>query len=132
MAADLRALARDHLWLHFTQMGGYEAPIIVRGSGCYLEDDAGNRYLDALAGLFAVQIGYSYGEEIAEAAAAQMRELPFYTKRHPARPDHPGEGALVRLRGDRRAPGVRRGRGDPRRRARRGLGAGHVTAGFAP
>jgi adenosylmethionine-8-amino-7-oxononanoate aminotransferase len=26
-----------------------------------------------------VQIGYSYGEEVGEAAAAQMRELPFYT-----------------------------------------------------
>ena len=63
-------------------MGGYagaEIPIIVRGDGCYLEDAHGKRYLDALAGLFAVQIGYSYGEEIGEAAAAQMRELPFYT-----------------------------------------------------
>jgi adenosylmethionine-8-amino-7-oxononanoate aminotransferase len=63
-------------------MGGYrdgEVPIIVRGEGCYLEDAHGKRYLDALAGLFAVQIGYSYGDEIGEAAAAQMRELPFYT-----------------------------------------------------
>jgi adenosylmethionine-8-amino-7-oxononanoate aminotransferase len=63
-------------------MGGYrdgEVPIIVRGEGCYLEDANGKRYLDALAGLFAVQIGYSYGDEIGEAAAAQMRELPFYT-----------------------------------------------------
>ncbi|HSC49180.1 MAG TPA: aminotransferase class III-fold pyridoxal phosphate-dependent enzyme, partial [Gaiellaceae bacterium] len=50
-----------------------------RGEGCYLEDANGKRYLDALAGLFAVQIGYSYGDEIGEAAAAQMRELPFYT-----------------------------------------------------
>ena len=76
---DLRKLAQDHLWLHFTRMGGFEAPIIVRGEGCYVEDDQGNRYLDALAGLFAVQIGYSYGEEIGRAAHAQMRELPFYT-----------------------------------------------------
>jgi adenosylmethionine-8-amino-7-oxononanoate aminotransferase len=63
-------------------MGAYadtEVPVIVRGEGCYLEDANGRRYLDALAGLFAVQIGYSYGEEIGEAAAAQMRELPFYT-----------------------------------------------------
>jgi adenosylmethionine-8-amino-7-oxononanoate aminotransferase len=63
-------------------MGGYqdaEVPVIVRGDGCYLEDSNGKRYLDALAGLFAVQIGYSYGEEVGEAAAAQMRELPFYT-----------------------------------------------------
>src|SRR5436305_2583263 len=78
----LQQAARDHLWLHFTRMGGYrdgEVPIIVRGDGCYLEDAHGKRYLDALAGLFAVQIGYSYGEEVGEAAAAQMRELPFYT-----------------------------------------------------
>jgi len=80
--AELQQAARDHLWLHFTRMGGYQdadVPIIVRGEGCYLEDSNGKRYLDALAGLFAVQIGYSYGEEMGEAAAAQMRELPFYT-----------------------------------------------------
>ncbi len=54
-------------------------PIIVSGDGCYVTDIEGRRYLDGLAGLFAVQIGYSYGEEIGEAAAAQMRELPFFT-----------------------------------------------------
>ncbi|HLY93527.1 MAG TPA: aspartate aminotransferase family protein [Gaiellaceae bacterium] len=75
----LQRAARDHLWLHFTRMGGAETPIIVRGEGCYLEDAAGNRYLDALAGLFAVQVGYSYGEEMGQAALEQMRELPFYT-----------------------------------------------------
>ncbi|MGZ4291752.1 MAG: aspartate aminotransferase family protein [Gaiellaceae bacterium] len=76
---DLRAAARDHLWLHFTRMHGYEPPVIVRGEGCYLWDDEGTRYLDALAGLFSVNIGYSHGEEIGQAALAQMRELPFYT-----------------------------------------------------
>jgi adenosylmethionine-8-amino-7-oxononanoate aminotransferase len=76
---DLRAGARDHLWLHFTRMHEYEPPVIVRGEGCYLWDDEGKRYLDALAGLFSVNIGYSYGEEIGQAALAQMRELPFYT-----------------------------------------------------
>jgi adenosylmethionine-8-amino-7-oxononanoate aminotransferase len=76
---DLRALAREHLWLHFTRMHEYEPPVIVRGEGCYLWDDTGKRYLDALAGLFSVNIGYSYGEEIGQAALAQMRELPFYT-----------------------------------------------------
>ena len=79
---DLQRAARAHLWLHFTRMGGYqdgEVPIIVRGDGCYLEDSNGKRYLDALAGLFSVNIGYGYGDEIGEVAAAQMRELPFYT-----------------------------------------------------
>jgi adenosylmethionine-8-amino-7-oxononanoate aminotransferase len=60
-------------------MGSHEPPIIVRGEGCYLEDAHGKRYLDALAGLFAVQVGYSYGEEMGQAALEQMRELPFYT-----------------------------------------------------
>jgi adenosylmethionine-8-amino-7-oxononanoate aminotransferase len=87
--AELQQAARDHLWFHFTRMGGYaeaEVPVIVRGDGCYLEDANGKRYLDALAGLFCVNIGYGYGEEIGEAAAAQMRELPFYinwTYAHP-------------------------------------------------
>jgi adenosylmethionine-8-amino-7-oxononanoate aminotransferase len=82
MTLDLQQAARDHLWLHFTRMGTYgraDVPIIVRGEGCYLEDANGKRYLDALAGLFAVQIGYSHGEEIGQAALDQMKELPFYT-----------------------------------------------------
>jgi adenosylmethionine-8-amino-7-oxononanoate aminotransferase len=77
--AELQQAARDHLWLHFTRMAGHDPPIIVRGEGCYLEDSEGRRYLDALAGLFAVQVGYSYGEEMGQAALEQMRELPFYT-----------------------------------------------------
>jgi len=79
----LQQLARDHLWMHFTRMGGYgdgsDVPIIVRGDGCYLWDENGKRYLDALAGLFSVNIGYGFGEEIGQAALEQMRELPFYT-----------------------------------------------------
>src|SRR4249920_1885221 len=68
--------------MHFTRMGEFgkaDVPIIVRGDGCYLEDSNGKRYLDALAGLFSVNIGYSFGEEIGQAALEQMRELPFYT-----------------------------------------------------
>ena len=68
--------------MHFTRMGGFDAadvPIIVRGDGCHLEDSNGRRYIDALAGLFSVNIGYSFGDEIGQAALEQMRELPFYT-----------------------------------------------------
>ena len=68
--------------MHFTRMGGFgveDVPIIVRGDGCHLEDSNGRRYIDALAGLFSVNIGYSFGDEIGQAALEQMRELPFYT-----------------------------------------------------
>jgi adenosylmethionine-8-amino-7-oxononanoate aminotransferase len=81
-AVNLQQLAKDHLWMHFTRLGGFrdaEVPIIVRGEGCYLEDANGKRYLDALAGLFSVNLGYSFGEEMGQAAHDQMRELPFYT-----------------------------------------------------
>jgi adenosylmethionine-8-amino-7-oxononanoate aminotransferase len=88
----------DHLWLHFTEMGGYADPadlqVIVSGDGCFLEDSNGRRYLDALAGLFCVNIGYGYGEEMGEAAAAQMRELPFainWTFAHPRSIELAGE-----------------------------------------
>jgi len=87
---ELGQTALDHLWLHFTAMGGYkdaaDLQVIVKGDGCYLEDATGRRYLDALAGLFCVNIGYGFGEEMGEAAAAQMRELPFainWTFAHP-------------------------------------------------
>ena len=88
-ATELQESAKDHLWLHMTNMGAYaeaELPVIVRGDGCYLEDANGKRYLDGLSGLFCVNIGYGYGEEIGEAAAAQMRELPYYTNWTSAHP----------------------------------------------
>ncbi len=79
---ELQRAARDHLWMHFTRMSSYagaDVPIIVRGDGCYVEDTTGKTYLDALAGLFSVNIGYGFGREVGEAALEQMTELPFYT-----------------------------------------------------
>src|SRR5688572_12624798 len=56
----LQAAARDHLWMHFTRHSTYatnDVPVIVRGEGAYVYDIHGNRYLDALAGLFVSQLG---------------------------------------------------------------------------
>jgi adenosylmethionine-8-amino-7-oxononanoate aminotransferase len=79
--ADLQELAKRHLWMHFTTMGGFadsEVPIIVRGEGPYLYDEHGDRKLDGLAGLFCVNAGHGRAE-YAEAAAAQIKELDFTT-----------------------------------------------------
>jgi len=79
--AELSKLARQHLWLHFARMGDDPSaplPIIVAGEGCYVYDADGRRYLDGLAALFCVNAGHGRAE-LAEAAAAQMRELDFYT-----------------------------------------------------
>jgi adenosylmethionine-8-amino-7-oxononanoate aminotransferase len=77
----LQELAKRHLWLHFTRMSAYsdaEIPIIVRGEGCYVYDDHGNRYLDGLAALFCVNIGHGRAD-IAQAGADQAKELGFFT-----------------------------------------------------
>ncbi|MEC3976180.1 aspartate aminotransferase family protein [Amycolatopsis sp. H20-H5] len=81
--------AHDHLWMHFTRHSGFaesDVPVIVRGEGAYIWDAEGKRYLDGLAGLFAVQVGHGR-EELAEAAAAQIRRLayfPLWGHAHPA------------------------------------------------
>src|ERR687898_2117518 len=78
----LQKLAREHLWMHFTRMGGFgesqDVPIITRGEGCYVWDIHGNRYLDALSALFCVNSGHGRSE-LGDAAAAQVRELDFIT-----------------------------------------------------
>jgi adenosylmethionine-8-amino-7-oxononanoate aminotransferase len=80
-ADSLADRARDHLWMHFTRHSTYEdgghVPVIVRGEGAYIWDDRGKRYLDGLAGLFTVQVGHGRAE-LADAAAAQARELAFF------------------------------------------------------
>ncbi len=78
----LQELAKRHLWMHFSRMGAYgddhEIPIIVRGEGCYVYDEHGNRYLDGLSALFCVNAGHGR-VELGEAAARQVEELGFYT-----------------------------------------------------
>ncbi len=78
----LQEQAQRHLWMHFTQMGSFgpdhEVPIIVRGEGCYVWDDHGNRYLDGLSALFCVNSGHGRSE-LGDAMAAQVRELDFIT-----------------------------------------------------
>ena len=68
--------------MHFTRMGSYddehEVPVIVRGEGCYVYDEHGKRYLDGLSALYCVNIGHGR-PELGEAAAAQAKELGFYT-----------------------------------------------------
>jgi adenosylmethionine-8-amino-7-oxononanoate aminotransferase len=68
----------DHLWRHFTRTID-ERIVIERAEGCYLWDTEGRRYLDALAALYCVNIGYGPWPEIVEAAARQLERLPFFT-----------------------------------------------------
>jgi 4-aminobutyrate--pyruvate transaminase len=51
--------------------------IIEKGDGIYVEDLEGNRYIEGLAGLWCTSLGFN-NERLIEAAATQMRKLPFY------------------------------------------------------
>jgi putrescine aminotransferase len=53
------------------------ARIITKADGCYIWDSQGNKILDGMAGLWCVNVGYGR-DEIADAAAQQMRDLPYY------------------------------------------------------
>lgn len=89
---ELEQAAHEHVLMHYTRNGAFgpgrkSVVVLERGEGPYVFDTHGRRYFDALSALFCSQLGYSYGEEIATAAVAQMAKLPFATTwgfAHPA------------------------------------------------
>ena len=68
-----------HPSTHLAEFARGDAPqrVITGGSGVFIEDRDGTRLLDAFAGLYCVNVGYGR-PEIAEAIAAQAKELAYY------------------------------------------------------
>jgi len=78
--AGWQALDRQHFLHPFTDhksLHEHGTRVITRADGVYLWDSEGVRLLDAMAGLWCVNVGYGR-HELADVAAAQMRELPYY------------------------------------------------------
>lgn len=78
--AQLQAMDAAHHLHPFTDhkdLRSVGTRVITRADGAYIYDASGNQILDGMAGLWCVNIGYGRGE-LADVAAAQMRELPFY------------------------------------------------------
>ena len=72
---------RDHLIHPVTSFRGHEAHgalLLESGKGMWLKDIDGRDLLDAFAGLWCVNVGYGQ-DSIVEAAADQMRRLPYAT-----------------------------------------------------
>ena len=101
-AAELVKADQDHLIhpLHHP-IDNAEPMIYVRGRGSTINDIGGHEYIDGLSGLWNVNVGHGRAE-LADAAAAQMKELAYFSGyvgllEHPG--DHPGEQARrARLR----------------------------------
>jgi len=51
--------------------------VITRGKGVRVWDDAGKEYIESIAGLWCASLGFD-NERLVQAAAAQMRKLPYY------------------------------------------------------
>ena len=66
-----------HPFTDFQSLAKKGSRIITKAENIWLTDSDGNRILDAMSGLWCVNVGYGQ-EALVQAAAAQMRELPFY------------------------------------------------------
>ena len=77
---ELQALDAAHHMHPFTagnELAESGARVIVRAKGATLTDSEGGDMLDAMAGLWCVNIGYGR-DELAKVAYRQMCELPYY------------------------------------------------------
>ncbi|MFC1863989.1 aspartate aminotransferase family protein [Thermodesulfobacteriota bacterium] len=67
----------DHL-MHWVAPIGQNAGIIMdRAEGISFFDTQGKEYIDGASQLVCVSLGYKYNEEIAEAAAEQLKKMPY-------------------------------------------------------
>lgn len=80
--AELQALDTAHHMHPFTdgaELAAVGPRVITRAKGVMLTDSEGVDYLDAMAGLWCVNIGYGR-DELAQVAARQMSQLPYYIR----------------------------------------------------
>ncbi|MGE0310240.1 MAG: aminotransferase [Lautropia sp.] len=81
--ADLSERARKDVSYHlhpYTNLRQLERDgplVIVRGDGVRVFDEAGNAYLEGMAGLWCASLGFSE-RRLADAAHRQLLELPYY------------------------------------------------------
>lgn len=68
---------RENIWHHISAYNEKNPPMVIeKGEGAWITDHKGDRYLDGMAGLWAVNVGYGR-EEMAQAAYEQMKKLAY-------------------------------------------------------
>ncbi len=78
--ADIQAKDSAHYYHPFTDhkaLAAKGARIITKADGIYIWDSKGEKVLDAMSGLWCVNVGYGR-KALVDAAAKQMQELPYY------------------------------------------------------
>ncbi len=66
-----------HPFTDFKALAAKGARVMTRAEGVYVWDSEGNKIFDGMSGLWCVNVGYGR-KELADAAAKQMMELPYY------------------------------------------------------
>ena len=77
---DIQAIDSAHYMHPFTDHKGLSAKgarIITKADNIYIWDSEGNKILDAMSGLWCVNVGYGQ-QALVDAASKQMAELPYY------------------------------------------------------
>lgn len=67
-----------HPWANFATLHDKPSLVLVDAEGVHVVDSEGNKYLDGIAGLWCVNVGYGR-EEIADAMAAQAKQMVYYS-----------------------------------------------------
>ncbi len=77
---ELKQMALDHFWPHEQQVADLAKPdglhVIAEGEGCWVTDTEGKKFIDVLAGMWLVNLGYGR-TEIADAVSEQLRHIHY-------------------------------------------------------
>ena len=69
---------RQYVWHHMVPYSEQTVPTVaVEGKGSWITDINGKKYLDAMSGLWCVNVGYGR-EELAQAAYEQLKTMPYF------------------------------------------------------
>jgi len=67
-----------HPWTNFASFKNEGSLVMSHSEGPYVYDSDGNQFIDGIGGLWCVNIGYGR-DEMAEAIADQVRQIPYYS-----------------------------------------------------
>lgn len=75
--AELDKAAHLHPYTNARKLEAEGPRVMARGEGVYVYDEQGKEYIEGLAGLWSVAVGFGQ-DRLVKAAAEQMAELPYY------------------------------------------------------
>ena len=76
-SGDIHALDQEYVWHSMKPYSPGSTMVTEKAEGSWVTDHTGKRYLDAMSGLWCVNVGYGR-TELAEAAYEQLKEMAYF------------------------------------------------------